>query len=105
MALQFGIVGTAAYGLLQEVSESETAAVAEVRDETGKVNNRTAYSVGKEATARFVVNGAVPSAGGTATIGSTLGLIETKAVTSQNTAHQTGTLTVRTADSATLTPV
>ena len=44
MAVSFGVTSTGGYGILQTVDKNSSAEVAEVRDETGKVVEMTAYS-------------------------------------------------------------
>lgn len=103
MSLTFGVVDCATgYGLAQSADYTYTAEIAEARDCTGKVNTMKAYSVGREATVEVLVNGTLPSPGATATYGTIAGLVSSVTVSESNTGFQSGRVTVRNADTATL---
>jgi hypothetical protein len=106
MALTFGIsVGNCpAYGLGQSVDKNENAEIAEARDCEGKVDTMKAYSVGRDATARFLTTGAVPAVGSVAVVGGITGLVSGITGSEQNTNFTAGSVTVRNADTATLDP-
>ena len=101
MALSFGATASA-YGLTQTTSKTETAAVAEARAETGKMNARKAYSVAKTYTQDLILTGSLPSAGTLLSIGGmTNAVVEEINTSESNTGYSTGSLRVTQHDSET----
>jgi hypothetical protein len=102
MALSFGVTSTGGYGVLQSLSETQTAEIADARDATGKVTDQQAYSKTAEATAEGLFNGdSLGGAGTSLTIGSVVGLITNQSITETNTDYKRVSVTVQKKDSAT----
>lgn len=104
MSLVFGVTSTGGYGVLQSLSETETAEIAEARDAGGKVTDMKAYSKTKEASADFLFDDTdvMAGAGTSLQVGSVTGLITSISKSEENTGYKKGTVTVQTKDSATL---
>lgn len=104
MALSFGVNGTASYGLIQEMSKSASAEIAEGRDETGKAVAQKAYSKEQRNRHRFLVNGTMPTIGATLAIGGTdVGLVASVQETETNTGYKSGEVETVAKDAAVLT--
>ena len=102
MAVSFGVTSTGGYGVLQSLSESTTAEIAECRDEDGLVTNQQAYSRTAEATTEGVFDSdSLSGAGASLTIGTLTGLITSESFTETNTDYKRVTVTVQKKDSAT----
>ena len=102
MALSFGVTSTGGYGVLQSLSETETAEIADARDESGKVTDQKAYSKTSEATAEGIFNGdSLGGAGTSLTIGSVTGLITNQGIAESNTGYKTVSVSIQKKDSAT----
>jgi len=102
MALSFGVTSTGGYGVLQSLSESSTAEIAEARDENGKVTDQKAYSKTNEATAEGIFDGdSVADAGASLTVGSLTGLITSVSKTESNTDYKRVSVTIQKKDAAT----
>lgn len=102
MALVFGVTSTGGYGVLQSLTETQTAEVAEARNESGKVTDQIAYSKTHEVTAEGLFNGdTLGGAGSSLTAGSLTGLILSQTVSETNTGYKTVSVTIQKKDSAT----
>lgn len=100
--LIFGVTSTGGYGILQSLSETETAEIAEGRSALGKVTDQKAYSKTVEATAEGLFNGDTLGGAGTSLqIGSVTGLITNQSKGQTNTGYQTISATVQKKDAAT----
>lgn len=102
MALSFGVTSTGGYGVLQSLSETETAEIADARGEDGLITDQQAYSKTAEATAEGLFNSDTLGGAGTSlTIGSVTGLITNQSITETNTDYKRVSVTVQKKDSAT----
>ena len=104
MAVTFGVTSTADNIVLTDFTSGSNAEIAEARDQNGAITNLHAYSVGKTVTAAGFLSGSgtVPQAGSTITAGSISYLVESSELVESNTDFQKVNLSLRTADSATL---
>lgn len=100
MAVTFGVTSTAGSIVLTDFTEGTNAEIAEARNASGQVTDMKAYSVGKTVTCTGY--GAAPAAGTTLTAGSGTYLVESAELVESNTDFQKVNLTLRSADSATL---
>jgi hypothetical protein len=105
MARTFGITSTAAgitATVINGVTRSESAEIAEARNASGAVTDRQAYSRTKTAEISGLVDGTISvEAGDKVTAGGiTDGLITNLAITESNTDYQQFSATVETKDSA-----
>ena len=106
MALTFGcdLSGSVlTWGVFQSHSRSTKVDVAEPRDETGKILAQKAYSKTTEHKMDFLVNGTVPEAGTTLSVGGETILLTDAETSYKNTEFATGTATGNKKDSATQT--
>lgn len=87
---------------MQSVSITETAEIADARDEDGKVTDQKAYSKTVEATSEGLYNGdSLGGAGVSLAIGSVTGLVTSQSTNETNTGYKTVSVTVQKKDSAT----
>jgi len=103
MAIQFGVASTASYGLVQELSNAQTAEIAEARNETGKATNQVAFSKETVVRQRVITTDTLPVVGTTNALTTTVGLVRSVTQTENNTAYKTGEIEVAVKDSATVT--
>jgi hypothetical protein len=104
MALSFGVTSTGGYGVLQSLTYTQTAEIAEARNAYGRVTSQEAYSKTREATAEGLFNEDVlDGAGASLTVGSVTGLITNQSLTEANTDYKRVSVTVQVKDSATQT--
>ena len=103
MATSFGVTSTGGYGILQSLSETGTAEIAEARGEDGKVQEMKAYSVTKEASTEGIFDGDTVAEPGTQlVVGSVTGLITNIQQNETNTDFKRVSVTVQKKDAATL---
>ena len=101
MAVTFGVTSTGGYGVLNTLSETQTAEIAECRNALGKVTDQKAYSKTLEATSEGVFNGdSLAGAGTSLKIGSVTGLITSQQKSESNTDYQRISVTVQKKDAA-----
>lgn len=107
MAVVFGVTGSAGGLVLTDFTEGTNAEIAEARDSTGAVTDMHAYSQGKTITATGYVTsgGTVPAAGTTISAGGGTYLVESAELVESNTDFQKMNLSLKSADSATLTGI
>lgn len=102
MAYSFGVTSTGGYGALQSVTESQTAELAEVRDESGKIVEQKAYSKTVETAFEGVFDSedTPAGAGASLTVGSNTGLITSQEITENNDNYKRISGTIQKKDSA-----
>ena len=110
MAVQFGII-TAASGVtgisLTDVTISHGADIADARDSSGKVTDLKAYSKNTTLTCNgyLTYGGSVIEAGTSVTVDGTTYIVESAEQVESNTEFVRYNLTMRTADSATISAI
>lgn len=101
MAVSFGVTSTGGYGVLNSVTTTQTAEVAEARNELGKVTNQQAYSKTAEVQFDGVYNGESIVAGASITIAGVTGILTSVSKTETNNDYQKVSGTVQKKDAAT----
>lgn len=108
-ARKFGVTsnveGLAAGLIANSLSFSKNVETAEARNEKGEIIDIAAYSKSEEVSVDGVFVGEGIEPGTVVTIGSKQYLVSSSTKNESNTAFQEGSITARTADSATLHPI
>lgn len=107
MARQFGVIstnGSLAASLLQNITKSSSAEIAEAQNEKGKRTDMIAYSRTETISCDFVMDtgDTLPQVGSKVTIGGVEGLVTEISINESNTAYTSGSMTIETKDSAAL---
>ncbi|OQA81112.1 MAG: hypothetical protein BWY31_03811 [Lentisphaerae bacterium ADurb.Bin242] len=106
--VEFGTGENRTIGIIQSENDNNSAEVAEIRDETGKIVLQKAYSKSNEKTfeAIFMVGVTPPAAGTALTIGSGetawTGIVTASNITKSNTEFTKVSITAQKKDSATV---
>jgi hypothetical protein len=102
MSLTFGVSATGGYGVLQSVTYTGNAEIAEARGTTGKVTDQLAYSITKEESFEGLFDGdTIANPGTSLTVDDVTGLITTVTKSQTNTDYQRVSGTVQKKDAAT----
>jgi hypothetical protein len=99
MAVSFGCTtASPSWGVANSQSSTATAEIAQARNAAGLVTNEQAYSRTVKNQCTAVFDGAVPAAGASATVFGSAGLVESVAVTENNTGYKMADVTITKSD-------
>ena len=102
MAIQFGCgTTTVTWGVANSQGSTATAEIGQARNGLGLVTNEQAYSRTVKSQVTAVYTGSAPAAGASSTIFGNTGLVESIAITEQNTGYSMVDATITKSDAAT----